>query len=69
MVFQTDYNYNENDQLLTQGTSSMTYDANGNLIAKDDTNYAYDDKNRLIEVTTPSESIEYMYDANDKPYQ
>jgi len=61
----TDYRYNDNDQLTTQGSSNFTYDANGNLIQKDNISYEYDDKNRLIKTTTPTDTIEYSYDAND----
>jgi len=61
----TTYNYNDNDQLITQDTQTLTYDDNGNLITKDDTVYSYDAKNRLIKVQTPTDTIEYNYDAND----
>ena len=61
----TEFSYNNNDQLIQQGSSNFTYDANGNLTHKDTTTYNYDDKNRLIEVTTPTDTIVYTYDANN----
>ena len=61
----TNYTYNNNDQLIQQGSSNFVYDANGNLLQKDTTTYNYDDKNRLIRVQTPTDTIEYTYDANN----
>ena len=61
----TNYTYNNNDQLVSQGSSNFTYDDNGNLIAKDSTAYAYDDKNRLVQVTDANNLIQYTYDVND----
>jgi RHS repeat-associated protein len=61
----TDYSYNANDQLTTQGSKTFTYDANGNLVSDTNNTYEYDDKNRLISVTTPTQTVEYSYDAND----
>ena len=61
----TSYAYNENDQLTTQGSKTFTYDANGNLVSDTDNTYEFDDKNRLIKVTTPTDTVEYSYDAND----
>jgi len=61
----TNYTYNENDQLTSQGAITFTYDDNGNLLSKDNTTYTYDDKNRLTQVQTPTQTIEYSYDANN----
>jgi RHS repeat-associated protein len=61
----TDYSYNANDQLTTQGSKIFTYDSNGNLISDTANTYEYDDKNRLIKVTTPTDTVEYSYDVND----
>jgi YD repeat-containing protein len=61
----SNYEYNANDQLTTQGAKNFTYDANGNLVSKGNTAYEYDDKNRLIKTITPTNTIEYAYDAND----
>jgi RHS repeat-associated protein len=61
----TDYTYNANDQLTTQGSKTFIYDSNGNLVSDDTNTYEHDDKNRLIKVTTSDDITEYSYDAND----
>ncbi len=59
------YTYNANDQLTQKGSITYTYDANGNLIDDGTNSYEYDDKNRLVKVITPTNTIEYSYDAQD----
>ena len=59
------YTYNANDQLTAKGSVTYTYDPNGNLIDDDTNSYEYDSKNRLVKVTTPTQTIEYTYDAED----
>jgi len=61
----TTYSYNDNDQLISQGSVTFTYDENGNLISKEDRSYSYDAQNRLIRLATPTNTIEYTYDANN----
>jgi len=61
----TEYSYNSNDQLIQKGSTTLTYDDNGNLISQDNNTYEYDDKNRLTKVSTPTDTVEYSYDAND----
>ncbi len=57
------YTYNANDQLIQKGSVTYTYDSNGNLVDDGTNTYEYDDKNRLIKVITPTDTIEYSYDA------
>jgi len=59
------YTYNANDQLTDQDGESFNYDDNGNLITQGDTTYSYNAQNQLIRVTTPTSTIEYSYDANN----
>jgi len=62
----TEYSYNENDQLILKDSITYSYDDNGNLLSKDNTSYEYDALNRLIKLSTPSNNtIEYSYDANN----
>ncbi len=67
-VSTTNYNYDENDRLLTEGFNTYIYDANGNTISKSDgmdtTVYGYDYENRLIEAQTPTSLVDYTYDAD-----
>jgi len=44
---------------------TYVYDANGNLIDDGTNTYEWDEKNRLVKVITPSQTIEYSYDAED----
>lgn len=44
----TNYSYDENDRLLSEGTNTYTYDNNGNTISK----------------TTSGETVNYCYTAN-----
>jgi RHS repeat-associated protein len=65
----TNYSYDANNQLLTAGSASFTWDSNGNLRSQTDgtatTAYAYDGANRLTNVTRPGAvgSIQYKYDG------
>jgi RHS repeat-associated protein len=63
----TRYRHNAADQLIQAGTETLTYDANGNLIARKgagDWRYGYDDMNRLVEAAGPAGTrIRYGYDA------
>ena len=64
----TNYTYDANDRLLTEGGNIYTYDDNGNTLRKSDgvhsTTYDYDYENRLASAQTPSSLIDYEYDAN-----
>lgn len=42
------------------------YDSLGNLIRIENTTFSYDERNRLIKVTTPTNIIEYAYDVSGK---
>jgi len=63
----TTYTVNELNQYTAVGSTTYTYDANGNMTSKTEggetTTYEYEYENRLIRVTTPTETIEYAYDA------
>jgi RHS repeat-associated protein len=59
------YVYNQGNQLLING-GTYSYDRNGNLTQKitpgGTTTFGWDYENRLIKVTTPAATAEYMYD-------
>ena len=63
-----DYAYNNADQLLTENGITYTYDLNGNLASKTDSNgtttYEYDYENRLVNVSALSDTTLYQYDAD-----
>jgi RHS repeat-associated protein len=63
----TDYSANELNQYTGAGSATFSYDADGNLIGKTEngvtTTYAYDVENRLVSVSTPTDSWSYEYDA------
>ncbi|MCD4695710.1 MAG: DUF6531 domain-containing protein [Bacteroidales bacterium] len=57
---ETNYTYNEADQMLSAGNISFTYDNNGNTISKTESGqtaiYEYDGQNRLIRITFPDDT-------------
>ena len=61
------YVVNGLNQYLTAGSASFGYDADGNLVSRNDslgtTTYAYDDENRLISMVSPSGTWSYEYNA------
>jgi RHS repeat-associated protein len=63
----TPYGVNNLDQYTAVGTVSYSYDANGNRIETLDgpnvTTYRFDDQDRLVGVTTPTDTWTYEYDA------
>jgi RHS repeat-associated protein len=64
----TNYTYDANDRLITEGSNTYTYDNNGNNLSKTEgfntTTYTYDYENRLISAQTPSSALEYNYDSD-----
>jgi len=64
----TNYTYDANDRLTTEGSNTYGWDENGNQISKTDgsetTTYVFDYENRLVSATTPTSSISYFYDAD-----
>ncbi len=59
------YTYDDNDRLITEDATIYTYDASGNTLSKNDgglTNYSYDYEGRLIQVQTPTSTLDYSYD-------
>ena len=61
----TTYTYNANNQLTQKANTNYKYDKAGNLISDGTSSYEYDSKNRLVKVITPTQTVEYGYDAND----
>jgi RHS repeat-associated protein len=63
---ETRYDYNVADQLVQQGTTTFTYDPNGNLRSRSGDApavYTFDARNRLTAIQRPVDSITYDYDA------
>ncbi len=63
--------YDDQDRLLSQGSSNYTYKANGELLTKTDatgtTTYNYDVLGNLVSVTLPSGNlIEYVIDGSNR---
>ncbi len=63
--------YDNQDRLLTFGSATYTYTANGELLTKTDpsgtTTYNYDVLGNLVSVTLPSGNvIEYIYDGQNR---
>lgn len=59
--------YDDANRLLTDGTSTYTYDANGNLASKtgpeDTTTYTWDAQNQLQTIASPDgATVEFLYD-------
>jgi YD repeat-containing protein len=48
------------------GTSSLTYDANGNLTEDGAASYRYDAQSRLVGFTAGSVVVSYGYDAEGR---
>jgi RHS repeat-associated protein len=65
----TNYNYDAADELLSAGSTTYTYDNNGNLIKKTEpgktTTYGYDGANRLSTVTLSQSSGHRMAGSDD----
>src|SRR5207245_1086918 len=63
----TDYATNNLNQYTQVGEVTYAFDADGNLIAKTEdavtTTYTYDTENRLVGVSTPTDTWTYRYDA------
>jgi RHS repeat-associated protein len=65
----SDYVYDNLNRLLEDDGYTYGYDNNGNLITKVDkvssatTTYQYDAEDRLVQVTTPTDVIQYQYDG------
>ncbi len=59
-------------RVLNDGKYQYQYDDEGNLTGKKElvtgklTNYTWDDRNRLVKVTSGSQTVEYGYDAEDR---
>ena len=56
--------YDARDRLLAAGSTSYTYDENGNQLAAGERTFAYDLANRLRSTTLASETTTYAYDGD-----
>jgi RHS repeat-associated protein len=64
--------YNSTNELIEINSTSLTYDANGNVVNDGSNTYAYDEENRLTQVTRNSDSAvvgKYQYDALSRRVQ
>ncbi len=65
---QTQYSYDNNDRLQSQGGTTYTYDDNGNTLTETldgvITTYSYDGKNKLVSVDKASVITDYSYNHN-----
>ncbi|MDC8448221.1 MAG: RHS repeat protein [Nitrospira sp.] len=63
----TTTNYNANNQQTTFGTTTETYDLNGNLATSTDagvtTTYTWNARNQLTSISGPSLSASFTYDS------
>jgi len=61
------YTTNEMNQYTIVGSTTYTYDSDGNMLSKTEggttTIYSYDIENRLVDVATPTNTWVYAYDA------
>ncbi len=68
-----EHTINSLNQLLSQGSTSYTYDRKGNLIEEQNpttqASYTYDALNRLTSLTRDGERYEYQYDAFNRRIQ
>jgi RHS repeat-associated protein len=55
--------YDAANQQLTFGSSTLTYDLNGNLTSDGTTTYTWDARNRLVGLSGPSTTATFQYDA------
>jgi RHS repeat-associated protein len=62
----TTYTANNMNQYTDVGGTTHSYDNNGNLSSDGTNSYQYDYENRLAQVTTPSDTITFKYDAFGK---
>jgi RHS repeat-associated protein len=63
----TSYTYDVDDRMRTAGSTTFTYDNNGNRLTEagtSTTTYDYDAKNRLLSVAGPSETSIFTYDGD-----
>jgi RHS repeat-associated protein len=65
----TEYTYDANNRLITEGNNIYSYDANGNTLSVADATgatitYSYDYNNRLISINTGTQTILYEYDVD-----
>jgi len=59
----TSYTSNNMNQYTDVGGTNYSYDDNGNLISDGTNSYQYDYENRLNQVTTSTDTITYKYDG------
>jgi RHS repeat-associated protein len=59
----TSYSTNALNQYTSVGSDNLSYDQNGNLISDGSTTYTYDAEGRLTSATSATDSWTYVYDA------
>jgi len=65
----TSYSYDNLNRLDEDDQYTYSYDNNGNMMSKTDkvssavTTYQYDSENRLVQVVTPTDVVQYQYDG------
>ena len=58
------YTYDAGDRLLSVGSTTATWDANGNMLTKGSTAYTYDAANRLTQVVSGTTTVQFTYDGD-----
>ena len=61
--------YNDLNQLINDGTHTLSYDPNGNLITDEETTYEWDHTNRLVEFSNSHQTVTHTYDGNNQRVQ
>ena len=65
----TDFTYDDNDRLLTEGSNTYTHDAHGNLTTQsnglDTKTYSYNANQRLMQVTDGVQTVDFEYNLDD----
>ena len=59
----TFYTYDAANRLQNVGGEAVSWDGNGNQKSKGATTYQYDSQNRLLQVKTPTETVQMAYDG------
>jgi RHS repeat-associated protein len=59
--------YDDANRLLSRGSVTPTYDADGHLTSDGTRSLAWDDRGRLASVTGGGHTVQYGFDAGDRP--
>jgi len=63
------YTYDTANRLLSAGSTTATWDVNGNMLTKGSTTYTYDAANRLTQVVSGTTTVQYTYTGDGKRVQ